>query len=72
MGNDDRAKLVTMINYWIAHNEEHSQEFKEWADRANGFGEAEVCQEILQAAQDMDRASESLSQALSRLEKKER
>ena len=71
MGNDGRTKLVAMINYWIAHNEEHSQEFKEWADRANGFGEIEVCRKILQAAREMDKASETLSQVLSKLEKKE-
>ena len=71
MGNDERAKLRTMLNYWIEHNEEHSQEFREWADKAKGFGEAEACKEMLQAAQEMDKASESLSQALVRLEKKE-
>ncbi len=69
MGNDDRAKLKTMLNYWIEHNKEHSQEFREWADRAKGLGEAEACEKMLQAAQEMDRASESLSQALKRLEK---
>jgi len=72
MGNDEKAKLRTMLNYWIEHNKEHSQEFREWADRAKAFGEAEAGEEMLQAAKEMDKASEILSQALRRLEGKER
>ena len=72
MGNDERAKLRTLLNYWIEHNREHSQEFREWAGKAKGFGEAEAYKELLQAAQEMDKASEILSQALTRLEGGER
>jgi len=71
MGNDERAKLKTMLNYWIDHNKEHSQEFREWAEKAKAFGGVEACEKMLQAAQEMDKASESLSQAFSGLEKKE-
>jgi len=71
MGSDERAKLKTLLNYWIEHNKEHSQEFREWAGKAKGFGEAEAYKEMLQAARDMDEASESLLQALRRLEGKE-
>ncbi len=71
MSNDERAKLRTLLNYWIEHNREHSQEFREWAGKAKGFGEAEAGEEMLQAVQEMDKAGESLSQALRRLEKKE-
>ena len=71
MDNDERAKLRALLNYWIEHNKEHSQEFRQWAGKAKGFGEAEAYEEMLQAAQEMDKASESLSQALRRLEEKE-
>ena len=71
MSNDERAKLRTLLNYWIEHNKEHSQEFREWAGKAKGFGETEAGRELLQAAQEMDKASKSLSQVLRRLEKKE-
>ena len=72
MGNDERAKLMTLLNYWIEHNKEHSQEFKEWVGKAKALGEAEAGADMLQAAQEMDKASEILSQALRRLEGKER
>ncbi len=71
MGNDEKAKLRTLLNYWIEHNREHSQEFRDWADKAQGFGELEVSKEILQAAQKIDQAGELLSRVLRKLEGKE-
>jgi len=68
MGMDERAKLKTLLNYWIEHNREHSQEFREWADKAKAMGETEVAGEMLQAVQEMDKASGLLSQSLKRLE----
>ena len=72
MSNDERAKLRTLLNYWIEHNKEHSQEFREWVSKAKAFGEPEVGEKMLQAAQEMDKASEILSQALGGLAGKER
>ena len=68
MGSEERAKLRTLLNYWVEHNREHSQEFREWAEKAKAFGEVEVADEMLQAAQEMDKASGLLSQSLKRLE----
>ena len=68
MGSDERTKLKALLNYWMEHNREHSQEFKEWADKAKALGEVEIAEEILQAAQEMDKASGLLSQSLKRLE----
>ena len=67
MDNNERAKLRTLLNYWLQHNQEHAQEFREWASKAKTFGEAEAGEELLAAAKEMDRASESLSQALNGL-----
>ena len=71
MSVDERAKLMTLLNYWIEHNKEHSQEFREWADKAKEMGEAEARKAMLQAAQEMDKASEILSGVIRRLERKE-
>jgi|TARA_B100002003_G_C14011571_1_gene488088 rubrerythrin len=71
MDNDERIKLRTLLNYWIKHNQEHSREFKEWAGKVKGWGEAEAGKKMLQATQEMNKVSEFLSQALSKLEKKE-
>ena len=68
MGSNERTKLRTLLNFWIEHNREHSQEFREWADKAKAFGEVQVGEEMLQAAQEMDKASRFLFRARRRLE----
>jgi nickel/cobalt exporter len=70
MDNDEKAKLKTLLNYWVEHNKEHSQEFREWAGKAKVFGENQTYEEMLRAAQEMDKVSESLSRALRGLEEK--
>jgi hypothetical protein len=71
MTTDEKAKLETLLGYWIEHNREHSQEFREWADKAKEFGQAEAAGEMLAAVAEMDKASELLSRALSRLKGRE-
>jgi endonuclease III-like uncharacterized protein len=68
MSNTEREKIKILLNHWIEHNKEYSQEFREWAEKAKGLGEAETCDDILEAAQDMDKANEPLLRALRRLE----
>jgi len=68
VGSEERSKLRVLLNYWVEHNREHSQEFREWADKAKAFGEVEIADEMLLAAQEMDKASKLLSQSLKRLE----
>jgi len=52
MNTEERAKIRTLLNYWIAHNKKHSQEFREWAD-----GEAK---EIAAAIKQIDFMSHSI------------
>ena len=67
MSSDEKAKLKTLLNYWIEHNQEHSEEFKEWAGKARQMGEGKVAAEILQAVGNMDKVTEILSRTLKRL-----
>ena len=68
MVSDERAKLRTLINYLIEHNREHSQEVKDWAEKAEAMGEAKAAKEMLQASQEMDKSVAHLSQSLRRIE----
>ena len=68
MGSDEKTKLRTLLNYWVEHNQEHSQEVREWANKAGIMGEAELAEEMLLASKAMDEASGLLSQSLKRLE----
>lgn len=69
MSNDDMAKLKTLLGYWIEHNQEHGQEFREWADKVTGADD--VGEDLRQAAEEMDKASQFLSRARERLEERE-
>ena len=71
MSENDRKKLETLLNYWIEHNKEHGEEFKEWAGKAREFGEIGVHDDLLIAARYMDDANESLIQASAMLKKQE-
>lgn len=67
MAKDEKAKLKTMLNYWLEHNKEHRDEFKDWADKARGLKEAEVAEDLLAAAGEMEKVNERLSSALNSL-----
>jgi len=71
MDRSDREKLTILLDHWIDHNKEHGGEFREWAGKAKGFGEGVVQKDMLDAAEHMDKASESLQRALEKLKKAE-
>ena len=67
MSTNEKAKLKTLLSYWVEHNEEHGREFKEWAEKAQEMGEADVAAEIMQAVANMEKVSEILKKTLQRL-----
>ena len=67
MNEDEKTKLKTVVSYWVGHNKEHSQEFREWAEKAKESGESEIYDQISQAAEDIEKANEALNRALQRL-----
>lgn len=70
MDKSEIEKLKILLDHWIEHNKEHGDEFREWAQKAKDFGEAVVQEDMLDAAQYMDKASESLLRALEELSKR--
>ncbi len=69
MEKSEMEKLKILLDHWIEHNKEHGEEFREWAEKARALGEAVVQQDMLDAAQHMNKASESLLKALEELGK---
>ena len=67
MSEEELTKLRILLKHWVVHNKEHSQEFIAWADKAKTIGEVEIGKKMLQAAGEMDKAGEFLSQALGKL-----
>ena len=69
MNKSEMEKLKILLDHWIEHNKEHGEEFREWAEKARDLGEAMVQEDMLDAAQYMNKASESLLKALEELNK---
>ncbi len=67
MSSEEKSKLKIILAHWVGHNEDHSREFKEWADKARQMGEEKVADEILQAVGNMDKVTEIFNRTLKRL-----
>jgi len=67
MGKNEKDNLKALLKYWIAHNQDHKVEFKEWAKKAGAIGEAEVAAEIGQAVEQMDKATALFTHSLKKL-----
>jgi hypothetical protein len=70
MAKDDRTKLQLLLDHWIEHNREHAEEFMEWAEKAKGFGQVAVHDEMTQAVKQINKANEFLLAALERLKER--
>ncbi|MCK4387835.1 MAG: hypothetical protein KAW00_03590 [Dehalococcoidia bacterium] len=61
-------RLRTLLDYWIEHNREHEQEFRDWADKPASLS-SEVAQQLQEAATRMADASNCLEKAREALTK---
>ena len=66
--NDIQEKLTTLLDYWIKHNNEHEEEFREWADKAAALS-VDIAQQLREAATKMAAASNNLIEAKQALTK---
>jgi hypothetical protein len=63
-----QERLQLLLDYWIKHNQEHEQEFREWADKATSLSDA-VAQQLQEAAGRMAEATDCLEKARQALRK---
>lgn len=70
--SDVRERLQILLDYWIKHNQEHEQEFREWADKGaslpGGVGEQlqEAAAKMADATNCLDKARQALTQNMGR------
>ena len=64
---EDKEKLGHLLLHWIEHNEEHANEFLEWANKAKEFGESPVHDDIVEATNQLEKANEFLRSASEKL-----
>jgi hypothetical protein len=60
--DDVQEKLHILLDYWIEHNSEHEQEFRDWADKVASLS-TEVAQQLQKAATKMAAVSNELMKA---------
>jgi hypothetical protein len=66
--DDVQEKLRILLDYWIEHNSEHEQEFRDWADKVGSLF-PDVAQQLREAAAKMAAASNELMKAKQALPK---
>lgn len=60
--NDTVNKLNSLLSYWLEHNQEHGEEFREWAGKI-AADRPDIAEQLRQAADKMAMADESLKKA---------
>jgi hypothetical protein len=68
MGDIDTQELKVRLGYWIHHNREHGDEFREWAGKAGEAGMDSVETRLTQASDLMAEATAALESALKALQ----
>ena len=63
----EQQKLKVLLSYWMEHNREHADEFREWAEKMKTISDADVPTYLLQAARGIDQANVWLNRALEKL-----
>jgi rubrerythrin len=66
--DDIQQKLKVLLDYWIEHNSEHEQEFRDWADKV-APSSTEVAKQLQKAATKMAAVSNELIEARQALSK---
>ena len=67
MDQAEKDKLRILLDYWVKHNREHGEEFKEWAENAKSYGETAVHDELMEAVEQMTKANAPLLRATEKL-----
>lgn len=67
MGDIDVQEFKKRLGYWITHNREHGDEFKEWSNKAGEAGMTLVKAHLAQATTRMAEATAALKEALKSL-----
>lgn len=65
---DERGRLKVLLGSWIEHNEQGGKKFRKWMEKTENVESDPIYNSVLQAAQDMEKAKERLSQLLTELE----
>lgn len=66
---DERGRLQVILSSWIEQNKQHSEYFSRWVEKAQDTKDNSIYDSLLQAAREMEKVNERLSQLLIELER---
>lgn len=70
-GPEDLEKLRALLKHGVEHNEDHREEVRKWASKADELGETEAQKLLLEASEILNKANSTMSRALDKLGKGE-
>jgi len=62
--SDETGRLKVLLNSWVEYNEKHEEKFNRWREKANNLEGNPIYKSALQAAEEMKKANEKMSQML--------
>jgi thioredoxin 1 len=64
---DEMGRLKVLLTSWVEDNKKHSQKFKKWVEKYNNLEGNPIYGSASQAAQELEKANQQLSQVLAQL-----
>jgi thioredoxin 1 len=61
---DEKGRLKRILSYWTEHNKQHSEKLKRWTEKVQNAADDGAYNSIIEAAREMERANERMSQLL--------
>jgi len=68
---DERGRLKVLLTSWVEHNKQDGEKLRKWKENVKDAESDSVYHGVLQAARDMEKANEKLSQLLIELQESE-
>ena len=66
---DETGRLKVLLTSWVENNKKHSDKFSKWVEKAKNMEGNPIYKSALQAAEELKKANEQLSQVLTQLPK---
>jgi len=61
---DEISRLKVLLTSWVEHNKKHNEKFRKWSQKAKNIESDPIYSRALQAAEEVEKANEQLSQVL--------
>ncbi len=65
---DEKGRLKVILASWTEHNKKHSEKLRKWTEKAKNAESEPIYHKALQAAEELEKANEQLSQVLGELQ----